>query len=136
MVSQTRLRHLLRRLFEVYFTVDPRSLGLCRIGLGALLLWDLLRRVPEIAVWYSNRGLLPNHTSLWRPGAEYMFSFFFAASTVEEAAWMFVFCGLVFLAFTVGYRTRLTHALSLACMVSLHSRAIFLENGGDVALTR
>ena len=47
---------------------------------------------------------------------------------------MFAICGLVFLAFTVGYRTRLFHALSLACIVSLHSRCIFLENGGDVVL--
>jgi hypothetical protein len=128
------LRRLIRGLSDVYFTVDPRSLGLCRIGLGALLSWDLFRRVPEISVWYSNRGLLPNHTSLFRPQAEYMFSFLFAASTVEEAGLMFFFCGLVFVAFTVGYRTRLTHALSLACIVSLHSRAIFLENGGDVVL--
>jgi hypothetical protein len=118
----------------VYFTFDPRSLGLCRIGLGALLFWDLLRRAPEIDLWYTNQGLLPNHAALWRPGAEYMFSFLFAATTVDEAAWMFAFSGVVILAFLVGYRTRLTHALSLACTVSLHSRAIFLENGGDVVL--
>jgi hypothetical protein len=128
------IRHLIRSLFDVYFTFDRRSLGLCRIGLGALLLWDLLRRVPGIPIWYSNGGLIPNHTSLWRPGAEYMFSFLFAASTVEEATWMFVFCGVVFVAFTVGYRTRLAHVLALACTVSLHSRTIILENGGDVAL--
>src|SRR5260221_277897 len=63
-----------------------------------------------------------------------MFSFLFAASRPAEAAGMFALSGLVFLAFTVGYRTRLFHALSLACVVSLHSRAIFLENGGDVVL--
>jgi hypothetical protein len=128
------VRRLRRGLFEAYFTVDPRSLGLCRIGLGLLLLWDLLRRVPEISIWYSNQGLLPNHTALWRPGAEYMFSFFFAASTVQEAACMFFLCALVFALFTVGYRTRLMHVLSFACIVSLHSRGIFLENGGDVVL--
>src|SRR5215471_688060 len=132
--ASDRLRRLIRGLYDVYFAFDPRSLGLCRIGLGALLLWDLLRRVPGISVWYSNGGLLPNHTSLWRPGAEYMFSFLFAASTVQEAGWMFAFCGIVFVAFMLGYRTCLTHALSLACTVSLHSRAIFLENGGDVVL--
>ena len=47
---------------------------------------------------------------------------------------MFALSAIVFIAFTVGYKTRFTHALSFACMVSLHSRAIFLENGGDVVL--
>jgi hypothetical protein len=34
----------------------------------------------------------------------------------------------------VGWHTRLFHVLSLVCLVSLHDRVIFLENGGDVAL--
>src|SRR5262249_18710980 len=123
-----------RSLFETYFTFDPRSLGLARIGLGALLLHDLWRRVPGIETWYSNDGLLPNHTSLLRPMADYMFSFLFAASRTGEAAAMFLVCGIIFVLFTVGYRTRLFHLLSFACVVSLHSRAIFLENGGDVVL--
>jgi hypothetical protein len=127
-------RRLARGAFATYFTLDPRSLGLCRLGLGALLLYDLLRRVPGLSTWYSNQGLVPNHASLLRPGATYMFSFLFAASRAEEAAVMFAICGVVFLVFTVGYRTRLFHALSLACTVSLHSRCIFLENGGDVVL--
>jgi hypothetical protein len=127
-------RRLARGAFATYFTLDPRSLGLCRLGLGALLLYDLLRRVPGLSTWYSNQGLVPNHASLLRRGATYMFSFLFAASRAEEAAVMFAICGFVFLVFTVGYRTRLFHALSLACTVSLHSRCVFLENGGDVVL--
>jgi len=63
-----------------------------------------------------------------------MFSFFFAASRPEEVAVMFALSGLVFLAFTIGYRTRFFHVLSFVCMVSLHDREIFTENGGDVAL--
>jgi hypothetical protein len=123
-----------RSAFETYFTLDPRSLGVCRLGLGALLLYDLARRIPGLATWYSNEGLLPNHIALQRPAAEYMFSILFAASRPWETAVLFVLMGLVFSAFMAGYRTRLFHALSLASTVSLHSRAIFLENGGDVVL--
>ena len=119
---------------EIYGTFDLRSLGLARIGLGLLLLWDLLRRVPDLATWYSNEGLLPNHTVLWRPSSEYMFSFFFAASRPEEAALMFVLCAIPFVAFTVGWHTRVAHVISFACMVSLHDREIFTENGGDCAI--
>src|SRR5215510_8545045 len=119
---------------EIYGTVDLRSLGLARIGLGLLLLWDLLRRVPDLSNWYSNEGLLPNHTVLWRPSSEYMFSFFFAASRPEEAAVMFALCAIPFVAFTIGWHTRVMHVISFACMVSLHDREIFTENGGDCAI--
>jgi hypothetical protein len=117
-----------------YLTLDPRSLGLGRIYLGTLLLLDLLRRVPDLDVWYTNLGLLPNHTLLWRPGARYQFSFFFAASWTGEAAVLFALCGVIFFCFLVGWKTRLFHWLSVACIVSLHDRVIFLENGGDVVL--
>src|SRR4051812_6427490 len=80
-----------------YLAVDPRSLGLARIYLGLLLLADLIRRVPDLSIWYTNDGLLPNHTLLWRPGARYQFSFFFAASWTGEVAILFALCGLVFL---------------------------------------
>jgi hypothetical protein len=129
-----KLRGRWKSAVEIYGTFDLRSLGLARIGLGLLLLWDLLRRVPDLSNWYSNEGLLPNHTVLWRPSSEYMFSFLFAASRPEEAALMFALCALPFLAFTVGWHTRASHVISFACMVSLHDREIFTENGGDCAI--
>src|SRR5262245_50262399 len=97
---------------EIYGTFDLRSLGLARIYLGLLLLWDLLRRVPDLSTWYSNEGLLPNHTVLWRPSSEYMFSFFFAASRPAEAAVMFALCAAPFVALTIGWHTRVSHVLS------------------------
>jgi hypothetical protein len=131
---RARLAPRVAEAVEIYGRFDPRSMGLARIGLGLLLIWDLLRRVPDLSNWYSNEGLLPNHTVLWRPSSDYMFSFFFAASRPSEVAVMFVLSGIVFLIFTLGYRTRFFHILSFACMVSLHDREIFTENGGDCAL--
>jgi hypothetical protein len=122
------------RLVATYVTVDPRSLGLGRIGLGLLLLHDLARRVPGLVDWYSNEGLLPNHTVLWRPSADYVFSPLLAASRPAEVAIFFALFAIVYLFFTVGWHTRFFHFMSLVCLVSLHDRAIFLENGGDVAL--
>jgi hypothetical protein len=122
------------RFTEAYCTLDPRSLGLGRIGLGLLLLHDLARRVPGLSTWYSNDGLLPNHTVLWRPSSDYVFSFLLAASRPEEVGFMFALFALVYVAFMVGWHTRFFHVLSFVCLVSLHDRVIFLENGGDVAL--
>ncbi|HEY0840206.1 MAG TPA: DCC1-like thiol-disulfide oxidoreductase family protein, partial [Vulgatibacter sp.] len=75
---------------------------------------------------------IPNHTQLWRPAARWMFSLFFLASTPAEAAFGFVLCGLVFLGLLIGWKTKLFQALSLVATVSLHSRGVILENGGDV----
>jgi hypothetical protein len=129
-----RARQAIAGAVEIYGTFDERSLGLARIYLGGLLIHDLVRRLSSIQTWYSNDGILPNHTVLWRPMSEYMFSFFFAASRAEEAAVMFAVCALVFVAFTIGYRTRVTHVLAFMCMVSIQYREAFLENGGDIAL--
>jgi hypothetical protein len=127
-----------RRYFEsaveIYGTFDHRSLGVARIGLGALLLHNLVRRIPDLVAFYSNDGILPNHTVLWRPIVEYTASFFLAASRPAEAAVMFAACAIVFILFTVGYRTRVFHVLSFACLVSLQTREAFTMNGGDVAL--
>jgi predicted DCC family thiol-disulfide oxidoreductase YuxK len=123
-----------QRLRRAYLTVDARSLGFGRIALALVLIADLVRRIPDLVFWYSNQGLLANHTILWRPPTQWMFSFFFMASFPDEAALGFVICGLVFLALLVGWRTRLMQVLALVCVVSLHGRSTFLENGGDWTL--
>jgi len=131
---RARLKARWPEIRATYFTFDPRSVGFARIGLAILLLYDLWRRVGGISTWYTNDGLLPNHAVLWRPDGDYIFSFFFAASTRVEATVLFFMVALVYLCLLVGWHTRLFHILSFFCMVSVHSRGTFLENGGDVAL--
>ena len=130
--ARARFRAWFTRL---YLTIDPRSLGLGRIVLALVLLFDLVHRaIGGIALWYSNQGLVPNHTVLWRPPTQWMFSLFFMASSPDEATVGFVLCGLVYLGLLVGWRTRLMQVLSLIAVMSLHSRTTFLENGGDWTL--
>jgi predicted DCC family thiol-disulfide oxidoreductase YuxK len=119
---------------DAYFTIDGRSLALCRIGLALVLIVDLLRRVRWIRDFYSNSGLLPNHTMLWRPWQSRVFSIFFMASLPEEVGLLFVITLFCFVCFLVGWRTRLFHLLSLALAASLHNRILIAENGGTVAL--
>jgi predicted DCC family thiol-disulfide oxidoreductase YuxK len=123
-----------QRLRRAYLSVDPRSLGLGRILLALVLIANLLRRIPDINLWYTNTGMIPNHTLLWRPPTQWMFSLFFMASWTDEVAVGFVICGIVFLLLLIGWRTRLMQVLSLVCLLSLHGRSTFLENGGDWTL--
>ena len=122
----------LRRWFlEKYLTIDARSVALGRIAVSIILLIDLVRRIPVLDLFYTNDGLLPNHTLLWRPPTQWMFSFFFLASLREEAILGFLICGFVYLALLVGWRTTLMRFLAPICLVSLHARVTLVENGGD-----
>ncbi|MGH7271611.1 MAG: hypothetical protein ACREJ3_14365, partial [Polyangiaceae bacterium] len=129
-----KLATLLRAMPRIYLTVDGRSLALCRVVMASTLIADLARRWPWLRDFYSNAGLLPNHTMLWRPPQPRMFSLFFMASNADEAAVGFVIALLCFLCLLVGYRTRLFHVLSFAMMTSLHERILFAGNWGAVAL--
>lgn len=128
------MRVWLRSLWGTYFTIDLRSLGAFRIVFGVVLFSDLARRWVDLPFWYVNTGILPNHTLLWRPPTNNLFSLFFTVSTVQEARLGFLLCAVVYGCFLMGYRTRLAHLLALVARVSLNSRLAVLENGGDMVM--
>ncbi len=125
---------LLGRLKSVYLGADERSLAAGRIALAVVLLLDLARRAREIDTLYSNDGLLPNHTVLWRPSSSHVFSFFFMASHGYEAALGFALCALVYAGLLFGHKTQFCQVASLLCVLSLHGRTQFAQNGGDNVL--
>ncbi len=122
------------RAVEVYLTADVRSLAAGRVVMALVLLLDLAKRWAEIGLWYTNDGLLPNHTLLWRPSFSHAFSLFLLASRGYEAAVGFVLCGAAYTMLLVGFHTRLAQVLSLICLLSLHGRLLLFDNGGDVVL--
>lgn len=128
------MKRLGRHLRDTYLTFDARSLGLFRIALGCVLLLDLALRARVVDFFYTNEGLIPNHTVLWAPPTRRMLSFFFMASTRGEALLGMAICAVCFFCLLIGYRTRLFHVLSLLCVISLNTRIAVLENGGDVVL--
>jgi HTTM domain len=134
-MNESLPRRLGRHLVRVYASADPRSLAAGRIALALVLLLDLGRRAASMNTWYTNEGLLPNHTLLWRPTFQWVFSFFYMASWPHEAAIGFLVCALSYLALLVGFRTRIAHVASLLSVLSLHGRVLFTDNGGDVVLS-
>jgi predicted DCC family thiol-disulfide oxidoreductase YuxK len=131
MTSSDRLGAFLR---ERYLSVDARWLGVFRVALGALLMVEVLRRWYYAVPFYTNDGLLPNHYSLYAPMGGSVFSIYHAFSTHAEVSVAFFFTFLVFLTFTLGYRTRLFHLLSAVCITSLNARNLFVQNGGTVVV--
>jgi predicted DCC family thiol-disulfide oxidoreductase YuxK len=114
--------------------MDPRTLAFGRIFFALVLIGDLLRRIPWLREFYSNAGILPNHTVLWRPPVARLFSVFFMSSLPEESVLWFLLCFFIFFCFLIGWRTRLFHVLSFLATTSLHNRMLFAENWGGVAI--
>jgi hypothetical protein len=130
-VSTSRLYEKVRR---VYLTADLRSLALGRIVLALVLLRDLIGRWMEISIWYTNDGIIPNHTMLWRPPWDHVFSFFYLASYGYEATIGFIICLIVYTSLLIGFKSKLSQILATICMMSLHGRTLLFDNGGDVVL--
>ena len=126
-----RMDRLYDRIRGVYLTADLRSLSAGRIVLALVLLRDLFGRWAEIGLWYTNDGIIPNHTLLWRPSWDHVFSLFYLASYKHEAVIGFVICLFAYLALLIGFRTKLAQIASLICMMSLHGRTLLFDNGGD-----
>jgi hypothetical protein len=125
---------LVARAVRSYVTADARSLAAGRIALAFVLLLDLAKRWVQLDTWYTNEGLVPNHTLLWQPSFTHDFSLFFLASRAYEATLGFVVCALAYGALLIGFRTRLAQVASLVCVLSLHGRLLLFDNGGDVVL--
>jgi Vitamin K-dependent gamma-carboxylase len=127
-------RRLLEHVVGVYLTADLRSLAAGRIVMALVLLLDLGKRWVNLGAWYTNEGLVPNHTLLWRPSYTHEVSLFYLASYPHEAVIGFVLCALAYTALLLGVRTRLAQVASLVAVLSLHGRLLLFDNGGDVVL--
>lgn len=126
---------MLKALKDHYLRIDARSLGLFRLAFGLVLLADLVRRWRWLTAFYSNEGVLPNHNHLFnlRDTTGYVWSFLHAFSSPGENHFAFLFILFVYIAFFIGWNTRVFHALALVCLVSLTGRNILLENAGSYA---
>ena len=112
-------------------TCDARVLGLFRIGLGLVVLFDLLDRIRDLRVFYTDSGLAPRSQVLEGWVRMWRFSLFDAAGPPFIVYVLFALgMGCVFL-FTVGWRTRLMTVLSWFFIMSLDERNLVLLDGGD-----
>lgn len=122
-----------RRVLARHLGVDTRALAALRVGLGLLLLADLLGRARDIRIFYTDAGVLPRAAR-----AEVVSERYLSVHALSGDLWwqvlLFLVAGAAALALTVGYRTRAATAVSWLLLISLHSRMPAVLNGGDVLL--
>jgi Vitamin K-dependent gamma-carboxylase len=118
-------------LSAAYLELDPRSLGLFRILFGLVLLGDLLRQIPAIPTWFAADGVVPPEVMIAREQGHVPLSIFLEYPERPVLIAGFVLFGLVYVAYLIGYRTRLSQVLVIVSLVTLHGRASIIEHAGE-----
>lgn len=113
--------------------IDARSLGLFRLLLGGALLVDWLQRWANRIAFYSNDGVLTNHYHLFqlKTKGRVVWSALHAFSTPGEAAVALAVILFAYVMFTIGWKTRFFHLVSLVGMVSFSARNTLAESPGE-----
>jgi hypothetical protein len=119
-----------------YARVDLRTLAAFRIAFGLLL----LRNLYDWTLGYNGNnfftdlGVLPAYgvlkTGIHRPE----WGFMFGVSTPVQLQVAVLGMTLVYLAYTVGWHTRVMQALVILILLSLGHRDVLLQNGGVIAV--
>lgn len=122
----------LKNIFSNWFRVDTRVLAIFRIFLGIICFWDVWRRYHLIDVFYSSSGInLSSGTSFTYVPQYFSLLHSFRSSGVMTI--FFIITMIATLSLLIGYRTKLSHFITLVGILSIHNYRIILENGGDMA---
>ena len=127
---------IIRDIAASYLKVDLRTLGVFRISLGLICFIDVLRRLPYIDIFYGSKGLAPNYFMSEISGkySTKAFTLLSSLNTSTEISIFFYITALFSFFLMIGYRTKLSHIITLIGILSIHNRLIILENGGDLVL--
>ena len=115
---------------ELYLRLDRRVLGVFRAAFGCVLLYDLLRRVPDARLLWSSDGVLPSEALKRVPQGAHQFSLLLSLSSASQVELAFAGMGLVFLLYTLGLFSRVMQPLALLAYTSLNASNLFFEDGG------
>ncbi len=112
--------------------IDLRSLAFFRIGLGLLLIGDLIIRASDLRTFYTDEGVLPRWALLEKFAEPWLHSIHLISGTAFVQGLLFLTAGIAALALLLGYRTRLATVLSWLLLVSLQARNPVVLQGGDL----
>ena len=120
---------MLKKIITAWFKVDSRALGLHRILLGWLCLWDIARRWNYIDIFYSDLGIKSQYA---RTTSFTIFKYIGYDSTTVHIIFIL---GLLFsILLMVGYRTKISHFIVGTIIISIHVAATKVGNSGDMFL--
>lgn len=107
--------------------VDPRPLALFRILFGLSLCHDLSNYSRDLRAFLTDEGMLPRGVQ----GAARVWSVFDLTGDPVTVGVLFALGYAFVLSFTLGYKTRLSSLLAWLFLTSLHTRNLYVTDGGD-----
>jgi hypothetical protein len=102
-----------------------------RIGLGLVVLSDLIIRATALEAHYTSEGVLPVNLLAEYDYKPLRWSFHYFNDSLPYQSLLFILHGIISLFLIVGYRTKLFSVLSWIFIVSLQNRNPFIQQGGD-----
>lgn len=104
-----------------------------RIGIGLILLVDLLIRSLSIKAFFTDEGILPVEVLTKYSFSPYHFSFHILSGELWWQVVLFLLNAICVILLIIGYRTRLVTLLCWLFLVSLQNRnPIILQSGDDL----
>jgi len=123
------LNNRILKWFKPWFEVDSRALGIHRILLGWLCFWDISRRWNYIDVFYSDLGI---QTQFIQSSSFSIFHYIGNSSFIVHLVFLI---GILFsILLMLGYKTKLSHFITGAIVISIHVLVTKVGNSGDIFL--
>ena len=125
----------LRGRIQSHLGIDLRALGAFRIGVGLVIIADLLvLRAPQLATFYTDDGVLPRATLAEVAPTLARWSLYAISGSLWVQALLLGLTVVLTACLLVGYRPRFAAVGTAVLLASLHARNPYLVNGGDTIL--
>ena len=116
---------------ELLLGVDVRSLGIFRIAIGTIILYDLIIRVFSIEAHYTDQGLVSRQVLRGISENPLLLSLNMLSGELYLQWIVFIVAGIAAICLIIGYRSRLACLVCLVTLLSIHVRNPFINNLGD-----
>ncbi|KYR02173.1 hypothetical protein DLAC_00987 [Tieghemostelium lacteum] len=114
------------------FGMDLRSIALFRMIMALCVIGDILERMTDLKVMYTDHGVMPRHLVLSRYSSNFFFMIHLANYSWYGAFFLFsLHIGFAFM-MLIGYRTRTASFLTWVMTLSLQACNGVVGHGGDV----
>jgi hypothetical protein len=112
--------------------IDRRALAVFRVGLGVVVIFDLLMRSFDFTAFYTDEGVLPSSYLASDPLSS--LSVHFLSGDAFFQAFLFVVTAFFAFLLLIGYRTRFVTLGSFVLVTSLQEYNPYVLNAGDTML--
>ena len=122
----------MKKYLEHQFALDFRSLSAFRIGLGLIILLDIIFRLTDFTSHYTEEGVAPMSLLFESSQDRYLkWSLFFLNESTAWAIFLFVILIYSAICFMIGYKTKIHSILLWILVLSVQARCPYINFGAD-----